>query len=361
MGRFKQNYSLYPRKMSSGSIVYYYRTYDTQGERTTGRSTHQTSITKARLYCESLLKKGELNSTNILLSAYSKDLFIKGGRYETKIKHGNITYRTLSAYDIVLKKYIIPHFKGKRISDIRKKDVLDFVENGIKDFSKSYKSIIIAALKGIFALAVLDEIITVNPADNIISSYGESKQRDAFNLDEVKAILNGNWNKAMNKDIFFIAILTGMRIAEIRAIRDETLFDDYILVKDQFVSGVYCPTKTKKLRYVPICPEVHDFIKKVIHSYNITALESLNINRPLKIIMSTCIPDASDRLLSFHSCRHFYNTYLCSKLPGTENKIASVLGHAVGVSSTQGRYTNFKASDFTEIIQAQKLLWNELH
>jgi len=45
---YKQPYNLYPRKTKGGKIIWYYRTYDDGGNRTSGKSTGQTSKTAAR-------------------------------------------------------------------------------------------------------------------------------------------------------------------------------------------------------------------------------------------------------------------------------------------------------------------------
>lgn len=60
MARYKLNFTLYPRKTRNGRCVWYYRTYDLEGKRTSGKSTGQTSKTLARKYCEDLLKKNIL-------------------------------------------------------------------------------------------------------------------------------------------------------------------------------------------------------------------------------------------------------------------------------------------------------------
>ena len=63
----KNTYSLYKRQITlevgkkrkkpKAVVVYYYRTYDSEGNRTPGRSTGQQTITAAKTYVENLLKK----------------------------------------------------------------------------------------------------------------------------------------------------------------------------------------------------------------------------------------------------------------------------------------------------------------
>ena len=66
----KGNYSLYKRQITlevgkkrkkpREVVVYYYRTYDSDGNRTPGRSTGQQTITAARTYVENLSEEKHL-------------------------------------------------------------------------------------------------------------------------------------------------------------------------------------------------------------------------------------------------------------------------------------------------------------
>ena len=58
--RFKEDFSVFPRKTSTKRIVFYYRTYDEDGNRTTPRSTGQTSKSAAKAYCKELQRQGLL-------------------------------------------------------------------------------------------------------------------------------------------------------------------------------------------------------------------------------------------------------------------------------------------------------------
>ena len=59
MPRYRKDYILYPRPTKDGTTVWYYRTYDEYGQRTTGRSNGQTNKTLAERYCNELMRKGE--------------------------------------------------------------------------------------------------------------------------------------------------------------------------------------------------------------------------------------------------------------------------------------------------------------
>jgi hypothetical protein len=54
----RSKYGVEIRRTPSGKTIFYYRTYDPQGVRTTAHSTGQTTRSAARAYCRNLLKQG---------------------------------------------------------------------------------------------------------------------------------------------------------------------------------------------------------------------------------------------------------------------------------------------------------------
>ncbi len=58
--RYREPFTIFPRKNKSGKSVLYFQTYDENGKRTTARSTGQTSKAAARTYVIELLKAGNL-------------------------------------------------------------------------------------------------------------------------------------------------------------------------------------------------------------------------------------------------------------------------------------------------------------
>ena len=71
--RYREPWSLYRRRSTpEGPEVWYYRTYDEHGHRTTGRSTGTTSKTLANDYCARLYREGRLiPSADIVFEDYA--------------------------------------------------------------------------------------------------------------------------------------------------------------------------------------------------------------------------------------------------------------------------------------------------
>ncbi|MDR1596956.1 MAG: hypothetical protein LBR99_04550 [Treponema sp.] len=58
--RVKDIFSVFPRKLRFGKVVFYYQCYDESGNRSSGLSTGQITKTAARVYCMRLYREGNL-------------------------------------------------------------------------------------------------------------------------------------------------------------------------------------------------------------------------------------------------------------------------------------------------------------
>jgi hypothetical protein len=58
--RYRQPFTLFPRQVSRELTIFYHNTYDTEGNRTTARSTGQSTVTATKHYCTNLQKNNKL-------------------------------------------------------------------------------------------------------------------------------------------------------------------------------------------------------------------------------------------------------------------------------------------------------------
>ena len=58
--RFREPFTIFPRKISFEKAVYYYQTYDNDGRRTSARSTGTTSKSAAKQVCLQLWRENKL-------------------------------------------------------------------------------------------------------------------------------------------------------------------------------------------------------------------------------------------------------------------------------------------------------------
>lgn len=363
MGRPKQAYSLYPRKYAD-KVIWYYRTYSPDGQRTTGKSTGETSRTKARQFCEELVKKGDIfKGKPDYFDTFAKDLFTEGSEwYKEKYRNSKPSLTYLPEKTYRMNKYLMPVFGRKKIKDITKRDIINFQDSMLSSgisagFVKSCSQI----LNQILDYAVRCDIVASNVMAKVPPLVVNYKKRDSMSEEEAVKFLHSPIQPRIRM-ASIVAACTGLRIGEVRAIRMENIHEDWLDVRDQIQSGELTETKTKETRIVPLCPELREFMVNNLNPFGwMFSFEIHAFQRDFKTGLKKAeVENVEDRLLSFHSWRHFFNTYMLSHIPGSEPKIAAIMGHRTGSTAVRDVYTNFKKEDLNEILEWQSKLFHML-
>lgn len=366
MGRYRQNFSLYKRKSGKdGKEFYYFRTYTPDGKRTCGKSTGCVSITKARAFCEMLFKKGELyKGCNDKFGSFAEGFFDEGSEWTKDItKRKKISKGYIYNNKLKLKNYVMPYFKDFKLTSITLQSIEDFRDTLMeKNISNGTINAAITALKVVIQFALKKEIIEKDPFRNYTQLNDNENVRDAVTLEEVRILLKHEW-RYKYFDVFLItAALTGMRISEILGVRRENVKEGYIDLRDQRLRGELCPLKNKKPRIVPICKELQELLEStdgIRKGEFAFPYQAPSISTEMKPVFTEIEGTRKDRMLTFHSIRHFFNTYMISKNINPI-KIDAMVGHSKSQSAIQSRYTNFKKEDFAEILDEQTNLYSLL-
>ena len=364
--RYREPFTIFPRKLRSGKTVYYYRTYSPSGERTVAHSTGLTNKTQARCYCADLLSKGLLYSNNgINFAVYAKGFFDDNSQWMSdKIQAGQgkeqpIAKNTLKSYRHNLDTFIIPFFKNIKVGDIKPIHIKKFRDNFIKNcLSNSVINLNCTILKIILSYARADGLINQDPFVSVPTMYIIARSKKAFTVEILSKAFHKKWSSSERKTFALTAAITGLRISEISAIRKETLFRDYIEIKDQLNDNELCPVKDGEKRKVRICEDLYSMLNSYIRRNGDYAfIEAQDTYR--RTFYEYC--ELSERAarenegLTFHSLRHFLNTYLINNgIP--EIKVKSILGHSSGKGSMTERYTNFSPEHFDDFANIQKQL-----
>lgn len=365
MPRYKEPFTIFPRKLKSGRKVYYYRVYDNNGNRCAARSTGQTNKTLAKNYCTNLLSKGLLYSgSSVAFCLYAKDFFADNSmwmhdkRLSSNGKEQAVSINTLKAYRHNNDDILIPYFNETKLRDITPYQIKQFRADMIqKGFSNSAINLACSCLKIILSYALADKLITTDPFTSIKQMYTNAKVKCSFTEQELFKIFHSEWNNSERKIFALTAAVTGMRIGEISAIRRETLFENYIDVKDQLSNGDYIPVKDGEKRKVRICPKVYDMLKScILRNRGIAFSENQDTYRQFFYTVAGLTSFVRQkRKISFHSLRHFFNTYLITN-GISEIKVKSIMGHSSGKGSMTERYTNFLPEHFDDIADLQEKL-----
>lgn len=111
----------------------------------------------------------------------------------------------------------------KKIQNISANELQDFI-NTKKNYANSYIDKIFEMLGSIFKEAIKKDIIIKNPLVNVIKpkSTKKDKEIESLSIDEQKAFVH-ELEHEQYKNIFLVALHTGMRIGEILALQPEDI------------------------------------------------------------------------------------------------------------------------------------------
>ncbi|MDR2071917.1 MAG: tyrosine-type recombinase/integrase [Spirochaetaceae bacterium] len=179
----------------------------------------------------------------------------------------NITRKhTLESLERV-NRYWVPYFKGKTITEVTRQNLKDFS----LDVTKKNPALSPLTLKqilrvGVTALrwAYANEIIPIDPTIRLPAYSSKSKKRGVLTPEEAMALFRLPWNDARYFLANLVAMTTGLRVAEILALRMEDVGEKYLAVDRSFslVDGLKM-TKTEEPRTVPIVPQIRDALRRL--------------------------------------------------------------------------------------------------
>ncbi|MBR1537192.1 MAG: tyrosine-type recombinase/integrase family protein [Treponema sp.] len=362
--RVTEPYTIFPRTLQSGKTVYYYQFRDEEGRRSSAKSTGCTTLSAAKRFCNKLYNSGELTkTTSYTFSIFTKDFFTKNSEwYKWKIINNNkITDETILSYNKFLNNQIIPFFGEKKISDITRSDIKNWIIWASEKWSAKTINNAQSVLNIILNQAVEKEIIKFNPALGLSFRKTEKKERELLTIREIKNIYNSpKWSLEILRKAFLLDCITGMRISEIAALRPCDIHDNFIDVAHsysrQFGLG---NTKTKIKRYVPKPTEL-DLSCDTEWIFQVKNGKPFNICRMHDNIMSICKDlgiDTKARGITTHTLRNFFISYLESEnVP--EPKIRAVAGHKD--QTMTGLYTYWTPEMFPEVYEAQLKLYKQI-
>ena len=373
--RYREPFTVFPRKMKSGLVVWYYQTYDNNNRRTTARSTGQTQKGAARAYCNKLYKEDALvpnRGGNLVFAKYAENWWIwdKCEYVKFRLSRRELSRKYIDTGRSNLKLNILPYFKNMKLKNITSYDIekwlMAFAKRGLSNQSANVN---FTFLNIMLNDAIRRKLLNKNPAASVAPLKETPRVRDILSISEVGLIFDKkSIEKIWLKKVYYLANLlsacTGMRISEICAVRDEVLFDGYILVSNQY-SPKYglLPTKTKDSRQVPIPSELQIELDKLRvlnkgkYIFSIkegeTPVSTQVLNKALKNAMTEIGISKDDQIkrnLTFHGWRHFFNTTMRTNNI-SDSKLQKLTGHKS--QAMTDHYTHFKADDFQDVQKIQ--------
>ena len=197
-------------------------------------------------------------------TAINKDLLVNYGYKVLELESLNLKESTLRRYENVFKLYIAPHFSNIAIIDCSPKRIKEIFATKLSNISYRNKGIVISVLRKIFDCAISEEVYTkANPISCIKhrkNTYYREERNKALSLNEAMDILRYitkdiKYSNATNtqqisfKDLLRlyiqIALLTGMRVNEILALKYEDIDLDKGIIKVYKTLSNHTLTSTK--------------------------------------------------------------------------------------------------------------------
>jgi integrase len=267
MPNYRKDYSLYKR-----NGVWYYRTYDENGNRTTGRSTGHTNKNLAERFCNNLRAEGKLVPQKVPTLAewaverswwvWGKCKYLNGKLLRSEDGKPAVSRRYADDAGRVLRERILPVHGDKKLDEITP-DELDawmfdwhdeeFKHKTINNWASVYRIMLGEA----YRLGLIDE----NPWDRVPPLSQSTKRRGILTLEEARALLHplnvdSYWEgNHLAYTINLTAALTALRQGEILAIKTGDVFPDYLHIEHSWHRKYgQNPTKTKIVADVPIPP-----------------------------------------------------------------------------------------------------------
>ncbi|MBN1103592.1 MAG: site-specific integrase [Deltaproteobacteria bacterium] len=244
---------------------------------------------------------------------------------------------TAERYRQLLDSYVKPAFKGKRLDEITRGDVRDFLVGRIQGgFSRSSIGALRDVVSGVFNFAVDEEIVKASPTAGItkrLEIKREKKQIDPLTADELGAFL-----LAVNKvspdfsALFIVAAKTGMRLGEVLALQwgDVDFNSSFIWVRRSRRRGRITSPKNHKARRIDMSGHVALTLKQLLTKEKTRALKEgkggeiretifhdghgrpLEQNR-VRRIFKRVLSKAGLREIRFHDLRHSFASLLLSQ------------------------------------------------
>ena len=260
------------------------------------------------------------------------------------------------------------------IQNVTKDDLQDFFFT-LKDYSNSYISKIYQIVKISFEEAIKDELIVKNPMIYVIKpkSNKQDKKVEALTLEQhqlfIKSLENENY-----KNIFLIAINTGMRCGEILALKpsDIDLDNKIIKVSKTITRNDYDSYTIKdggktyaSTREIPFDNDLKQVLITSINEMKnnefglLFALDG-KIIRPtsLNLVFKRICKDLKfEGSYNFHMLRHTFATR-CIESGMPAHVLQRLLGHT-DVSITINTYTSifdkYKKEEFDKFLEYKRL------
>ncbi len=218
----------------------------------------------------------------------------------------------------------------KKVDHVTRADIKRFLKqfHDRPQTAKDYLTI----LRGIFLVAMDEEVIKTNPADGIKLPKMPKPKIDPFSPEEVQALMNASFG--LLKDYLGIAFNTGMRSAEILGLMRSDIGEDSIDIRRAVTRGRVAETKTVgSVRKIPLFNVVRPYVQNRLESSESLFLFDkigghLGDIGYFRRAWKTAIKKSGVRYRKIYNTRHTFITAMLNSGKYSVLQIAQMVGHA---------------------------------
>lgn len=265
----------------------------------------------------------------ILLGEYGKKISKPLKEYAMSYLH---ECEALASYDSKAKmvQVIIKELGSRKIDRVTRADVKRFV-NSFSDrphIAKKY----LTMLKGIFMVAIDEEVIVNNPANNVKPPKALKPKVDPFSPEEVQALMEAS--TGMLHDFLGIAFNTGLRSGEILGLMRSDIGHDSIDIRRAVTRGKVGETKTVgSVRKIPLFNVIKPYIEnRMKESKSLFLFDKegghLGDVGYFRRAWKTAMKKSGVRYRKIYNTRHTFITAMLNSGRFSVLQIAQMVGHA---------------------------------
>jgi integrase len=189
--------------------------------------------------------------------------WLKGCKSVKDSTKGNYRY----TYNARMKK----DFSKKKLNEITGKYINRFLERMLVDYSAGYAGIVYTLLRSILGWAEKMDYISTAPKF-CAPRNKHPKQKRFLSMEDIKKMINHAYSNPNDYELewinmFRFAVLSGVRIGELRALRAEDIDKEknQLTIARRIYRGSFNTPKNGKIQSIPIHPELLEVIESQIN------------------------------------------------------------------------------------------------
>ncbi|MCR5218592.1 site-specific integrase [Treponema sp.] len=291
-----------------------------------------------------------------------------------KLRQGHSIHMThVKNMKLFIERYWSGFLTDKKLGEITRKDIESQVLSlAMLEKAPHSKNQILRSLLTPLKWAANHEIITKDITHGIVFFAGKYKERRILTPELAHALFSVKWSDERARLANLVAMLTGMRAGEIRALQLRDLGQNCIYIRHSWNDdeGLKCPKNGEErlvqFPFPDIMEDLKDLYYRNPYEPNVNGLEgfifwSTLANQPIdqdifvkhlrRMLVKIGLSEESAKTYTFHAWRHFFTTYMSTKV---DTKLLQMqTGH-----KTKAMLEHYAAhqtpTDYSAIQQAQK-------